>query len=119
MLSGDGRGRCGGVGGVSLPLLGQAEVQMLGPGLREHDVPGLQVPVHDALPVRRVQGLGDLDAALERLLQGQRPLQQQVREGLSLQELNDQLVDPVVLAHVVECADVGVGQTGDGLVLPF
>ena len=38
---------------------------------------------------------------------------------VSLQILHDQVVDAVVLAHVVEGADVGVGEAGDGLGLPL
>ena len=119
MLGGYGRRRCGGVRRVSPPQLGQPEVQELRPRLRQHDVARLQVPVHDALPMGRVQRLGDLDGALERLLQRQRPLLQPLGEGLALQVLHHQVVDTVFLAHVVERADVGVGQTGNGLGLPL
>ena len=119
MLGGYGRGGRGGVRGVSVPQLGQAAVQELGAGLREHHVAGFQVPVHDALPMGCVEGLCDLDGALERLLQRQRPLLQPLGEGFPLQVLHDQVVDAVVLAHIVERADVGVGEAGDGLGLPL
>ena len=47
-------------GGLGLVLLREAEVEQPDPGLGEHDVARLQVAVHDALPVRGVEGLGDL-----------------------------------------------------------
>ena len=49
----------------------QAEVEQLRPGLRDDDVAGLQVAVHDAGGVRRRQRLGDLDCEPEGLLERQ------------------------------------------------
>ena len=48
------------LGADVLVLLREAEVEQPDPGLGEHDVARLQVAVHDALPVRGVEGLGDL-----------------------------------------------------------
>ena len=53
----------------SLKCPGQAEVEQFDAGLCQHHVCGLQVPVHDALPVCLVQSVGDLDPVPERLLE--------------------------------------------------
>ena len=44
--------------------LGQPEVEQPRAALGQHDVAGLQVPVHDALPVRVIERGGDLAAFL-------------------------------------------------------
>ena len=61
----------------------------------------------DAAPVRRVERAGDLDrrsAAPAR--SGSAPLGQAVRQRLALEELHDEVVGPVLVADVVEHADV-------------
>ncbi len=52
--------------------LRQTEVEELDPALRQHHVAGLQVAMDDALPVRLVQRVGDLDAEAQELLGGKR-----------------------------------------------
>ena len=54
--------------------LREAEVEQLHAGLRQHHVGGLQVPVHDPLPMGLVQRVRDLDPVPQRLLQRQRTL---------------------------------------------
>ena len=56
--------------------LRQPKVQELRPGLGQHDVPRLQIPMDDPLPVRLVQRIRDLDSDLECLIQRQRALLQ-------------------------------------------
>jgi hypothetical protein len=50
--------------------LGQSKVQQRRPARGEHDVAGLQIPMDDAGLVRRGEGIGDLDAGLEGLVDG-------------------------------------------------
>ena len=52
--------------------LGQAEVEELGARLRQHDVARLQVAVDDAVAVRLVEGVRDLDAVAQHLIGRQR-----------------------------------------------
>ena len=73
--------------------------------------------MHDPLPVRLVQRVRNLDGDLERLIQRQRALLQPLGQRLALQLLHDQEVDPVLVADVVQGANVRVAQAGDGLGL--
>ena len=46
------------------PQLRQPEVQQLRAGLRQHDVGGLEIAMDDALAVRLVERVGDLERAI-------------------------------------------------------
>ena len=59
----------------------QPKVEELRPGLGQHDVPRLQIPMHDPLPVRLVQRIRDLDGDLERLIQRQRAFVEPLGQG--------------------------------------
>ena len=99
--------------------LRQPEVQELGPRLGQHDVPRLEVAVHDPLPMRLVQRIRDGDRHLERLLQWQRTILQPLGERLPVEILHDQEVGAAFGADVMEGADVRVVQGRDGLGLPL
>ena len=75
--------------------------------------------MHDPLPVRLVQGIGHLDPITQYLLELERSLEKPVRQRLALQVLHDQELDAVLVAHVVERADVRMGELGDRLRLPL
>ena len=68
----------------------------------------------DPLAVGAVEGLRDLDPVAQGLLEGKRAPLQPLGEGLAFQVLHDQVVDPILPAEVVEDADVGMIQGGDG-----
>ena len=68
----------------------------------------------DALAVGDAQRLRDLDPVAQGLLERKRALLQALGQGLALQVLHDQVVDPILPAEVVEDADVGMIQGGDG-----
>ncbi len=55
-----------------LPLR-HAKVEQLGTGLRQHHVGGLQVAVNDAVPMRMIERLGDLDRMAQDLVSGKGP----------------------------------------------
>ena len=59
--------------------------------------------------VRGREGIGDLDAVLERLIEWQLATGQAGRECLPVQVLHDEEIRPVLLPDVVERADVRVG----------
>ncbi len=110
-------GAQGGVG--TLAELRQTEVEKLGSGLGEHDVARLQVAVQDAMAMGLGQRVGDVDGVAQGLREGKRARREPLREALALQVLHDQEVDAILLANVIEGADVGViqGRDGAGLAL--
>ena len=75
--------------------------------------------MHDPLPVRLVQRVGDLDAEAERLRERQRALAEPVRERLALEQLHDEVLRAVLVADVVERADVRMRELRDRLRLPL
>ena len=103
------RGWCG-----LLPQLGQAEVQQLRAGFREHDVARLQIAVSDALAMRLVERVGNFYRVLQDLLDRQRTFLQSLRERFAFQVFHHQKINFVLMSCVVERADVGMIQAGDG-----
>ena len=104
-----------------LRLLRQAEVEELHlrcivanrAGFGQHDVAGFQIAMDDALAMRLVERVGDLDRDLERIGKLQRSVSREpVGERLPLQVFHDEEVDPVLGADVVERADVWMVQAG-------
>ena len=67
-----------------------------------------------AFAVRLVQRVGNLDGVLQHLLQRQRTFQQPLRERLAFEILHHQKINSVLMADVVERADVRMIQAGDG-----
>ena len=98
---------------------GKPEIEQLGARARHDDVARFQVTVHDAVPVRLIESVGDLNRKPQRLLNGQGPAREQLGERLALQVFHDEKVDSVLAADVIERADVGVIQTGDSPGLPL
>ena len=70
--------------------------------------------MRDALAMRLIQRVGNFDRVLQHLLDRQRTFHQAMREGLAFQILHHQEIDIVLMAGVVERADVGMIQAGDG-----
>ena len=61
----------------------------------------------DALPVRFVEGIRDLDGARERLVERQWASRESRGERLAVDKLHHQEVDPVGVADVVDGAMFG------------
>ena len=96
----------------------QAEVENFGVlAFGDEDICGLDVAVDDASGVGRVERVGDFDAQRERHLQFHRTSGDHVLEGHAVQELHDEESAAVVLADVVDGADVGMIQGGGRLGL--
>jgi hypothetical protein len=66
-----------------------------------------------------VERVGDLDRVGQHLSDGQRPLREARGERFALEQLHDEEVDPLVMPHVVDGTDVGMGQGGNGPGLAF
>ena len=75
----------------------------------EEDVGGLEVAVHDAAGVERLQGGKGLERHLHRILQGQGSAPQPLGERPPLEQLHGDEEAALVLAHLVELADVEGG----------
>ncbi len=99
---------------TSLCEFGEAGIQELRPRLGEHDVAGLEIPMHHTLPVGFVQRIRNFDGVAKRLVERQCAFLQAVRQSLAFDVLHHHEVDAVLAADVVERADVRMIQTGDG-----
>ena len=75
--------------------------------------------MHHPPPVRLVQRVGYFHSVAQHLLGWERPLLQPPRQRLSLQILHHQVIDLVGPANVVERANVGMIQRGDGASFPL
>jgi hypothetical protein len=64
--------------------------------------------VGNALAVRLVQGIGNLNRVLQDLLNRQRTFLQSLRERLAFEILHHQEISPVLVAGVEEDTDVGM-----------
>ena len=67
--------------------------------------------MHHTLPVGLIQGIGNLDGVLQRLLQRQRPLLQPLSQDFPVEILQDQEVDPVLVPELMQRAG-GSGSSG-------
>ena len=86
---------------------------------RHHYVAGFEIAVHDAGTMRGVQGAGDLDTELQRLFERQRSPRNPVRERFALEVLHHEECRSLVLADVVNGADVRVIELGHRACLAF
>ena len=73
--------------------------------------------MRDAVAVRLVEGAGELDPVLQHLRRWQRPFFQSRPERRALHVFHDNEVNAVLPAYVVQRADVGMIQAGDGFGL--
>ena len=73
--------------------------------------------MRDALPVRLVERVGDLDRDLQRLVERQRPFLEARGQRLAVEMRHDQVVRAIDAADVVDAADVGMVQGRDGASL--
>jgi putative ABC transport system permease protein len=80
---------------------------------RQDDVRGLQVAMDDPARVRGVERVGQLVAPLDRLFDRQRAVRQADVERAPLEQFHQQERAPLVIADVVERADVRMVQRRD------
>jgi len=91
--------------------LGQSEIKNLGMAtVSDEDVCRLDVPMDDALGVRRIESVGDIDADLQYSLQLQRATGDQVLQCSAIQKLHDDEGLAFVLPDLVDCAYIGMVQ---------
>ncbi len=98
--------------GLGVLELCEAEVENLHLAVgQQEDVGGLQVPVRDALLVRRAESARDRDRDVHRLAHRQRALPQAIGERLAVQEFGDHEERVAVEADVEEGEDIGVRES--------
>ena len=95
--------------------LGQPEVEQLRARLRQHDVARLQIAMHNAVPVRLVERVRNLNPVTDRLLHGERSFLESPGERLPLEIFHDQEGHALVVADVIERADVRMTELRDRL----
>lgn len=93
--------------------LRQPEVHQHGTAFGQHDVPGLQIAMHDSLPVRHRQRFGHRDPDLKNLAQPQCTSTQALGQSFPFEKLHHQIICAILRADVVEMADMGMIQRGD------
>ena len=94
----------------------QAEIEDLGlPALGDEDIRRLDVAVHNSAGVRRIESVRDLDPQFEQLFSLQRTALDHVFQGRALQIFHGDESFPVLLADVVDGADIGMVQGGSRL----
>ena len=91
----------------------QTEIEKFRAGPRQHDVAGLEIAVDDSPPVRRIESAGDLDRVVHRLTRWQGSLRQTIGERLPFQELHHKVINAVLVADVVQRADIRMGEARD------
>ena len=87
--------------------------------LRNEQVLGLQVPVHDAMLVRRGEASGDLHRVVDGELGRKRASGKPATQGLALQKLCDGVGDAILRAEVEDRENVGMRQRSHGLGFPL
>ena len=98
---------------VTAVPLRQPEVEHFGAARRQHHVRGLQIAVGQPRAVRGIERIRELDRDPQDVLEWQRAAQQPVGQRLARQILHHQELDAVLLADVVQRADVRVRQARD------
>ena len=101
-----------------VPELGQSEVQHFHLATRSHEkIGGFDVAMDNALRVGRVQRVGDLNSELHHLLHLQRPTLDAMLQGFAFEQFHGDERLAILLADVVNGADVGMIKRRSGLRL--
>ena len=81
--------------------------------LRQENVSRLEIAMHDARAVGFVERVGDFGGDLDGVAERQRAPGDAIRQRLALEILHDEKGGALVIADVVQRADVGVIELGD------
>jgi hypothetical protein len=87
--------------------------------LCDKDVSGLNVAVDDALGVSGVESVGDFAANVEQNFHVKRTTHDEMLEGLTVEKFQGDERFSIFVANVVDGADAGVIQGGNGLRFPL
>jgi len=92
------------------PYLGQPKIENLGvPPLGHEDICGLDVPMNDAFGVGGVEGVGHLNRQRDQRLVFEGAARDHVLQSQTIQELHRQEALALVLANLVDGANVWDG----------
>ena len=101
-----------------LPHFGQSEVEHLyDPGIVHHDIPGLDVAVHDSRRVSSGQRGSDLTGIVQSLVDAQGSITKHLRQRPAGHELHHDEVVASVRLQLEDLHDVGMIECGDSLRL--
>jgi hypothetical protein len=86
---------------------------------RQHDVPWLQITVHNSLAVRHCKRFSDGNPNLQSFVQRQSALTKALRQSFSFEKFHHEITGAVLRSNVVELANVRMIQGRDGPGLAF
>ena len=89
------------------------------PALRQHHVARLEIAMHQPAPMRVIERIGQFGGVAQDIGRRQRPAHEPLSQRLALEILHDEKADAVVLADVVEVADVRMVERRHGPGLAF
>jgi hypothetical protein len=100
--------------------LGQPEIENLGvPAIGHENIRGFDVPVHDSLPVRRIQRVGKLRSDLQQRLDRERLALDAMFQRPAFQKLHRDEGLTFVLIDFMDGADIRVIEGGRGARFPL
>jgi len=73
----------------------------------------------NSVPVRSFESRADFDSAFQNLFDGQRTLAQPIGQCLAFEIFHDEKTDPILLADVIEMADIGMTQRRNSARFPI
>ncbi len=94
----------------------EPEIQNLGlPAIGDENIRGLDVAMHDAFRVRRVECIRDSGAQVQKHFDIERPVIERVLERAPLQKFHGDEGAAAIFADIVNRANVGMIQSGSSL----
>jgi len=101
---------------VECRQLRETEVEDLYRAVRPYlDVGRLQVAMHDALVVSRIEGVRYLTRDWQRIVKRERTVHETIGERRALDELHDEGIHTISLLEAVDVGDVGMIERGEQL----
>src|SRR5437773_4150420 len=91
----------------------ESKVEELHAAGRDHDIGWLQVSVNYAVAMRMVQGVGDFRSATQRIAERERATRDSLRKRPALHVLHHEIGRAVLVADVIESADVRMAERGN------
>jgi hypothetical protein len=97
----------------------ESEVEQLRARFRQHDVRGLEIAMDHSLPVRFIECIGDLDRIFQSFFKWKWTSRQAIGKGFSFEVFHDKEIHAVLVADIVERANMLMIESCDGLRFTF